>query len=254
LQKYFIDFINKYLLIIRYKRSLAASIIILFVAFGVAIFLLVNLVCNNEQDPLERAVSEVLGDPRLTLRSKLGIWVEVLDQPDFVIKSEYVYKTTELFWLNHGIGVQTYGWVYDDSGVKVYEGKKIREIFLPIKHKVPSYFSKRIGNTSSLRNSDLQIEFKKSITNLKARDNPQRTYNPIEFIYLYYKQDPSDHGYYKMPIFFAKTAIHTYESQLSNVKRSKYDLDWIVLRDISLFDIENFYYGHKRAINMFTKE
>ncbi len=160
MQKYFIDFINKYLLIIRYKRSLAASIIILFVAFGVAIFLLVNLVCNNEQDPLERAVSEVLGDPRLTLRSKLGIWVEVLDQPDFVIKSEYVYKTTELFWLNHGIGVQTYGWVYDDSGVKVYEGKKIREIFLPIKHKVPSYFSKRIGNTSSLRNSDLQIEFK----------------------------------------------------------------------------------------------
>lgn len=120
-------------------KRILITILVVICSLYVLMIVLINLarvvVYKSKADPIEQAVSQALGNKDLVLGSKLKLWFESLGEPDLKANCETLFKYTELYWLNSGIGVEVDGEI--NGELSSASNERVIAIIVPTKKAPP---------------------------------------------------------------------------------------------------------------------
>ncbi len=220
------------------KWLIIAVLILLLIHVGLSVlgYVIREVVYGNKPDPIETAIADALGDPSLSIGSKVGSWVSVLGEPNEVIKTKRVFglRHTILVWTNPGIVIAFNGWVKSPLTKKT--ANKVISIMLPTKRN----FSKNTEVHEQIEDFP-EIKFNKLLdVYVDSQNIVNLSPGRIRTLYDYTDKYSIDDGYTgdfaTMPLWLNKVdtfLILEPESERKLGEKSKYARDSIELIVIS---------------------
>lgn len=215
-------------------RSLDKILIILGLSF-IALIILANLIrlvaFEDKPDPIEGAISKVLGNEHLVLGSRLKLWLSDLGNPDLIVSCEHIFKYSQFYWLKRGIGVGIEG--ETNGELANVSDKRIVSILIPTKVNIPV----EIGDHCKIvSGNDTNLEFEElldaELNGVRIRDVEESN---IKKLYDYY--DASEDFYSDMPYYFAKVSVRLTRYKDPDCQRNCRDEDEIHIIKIGDSDI-----------------
>ena len=171
------------------------------------IILLLITMCAVERqslDPLEKAVSQALGNNNLVLGSKLELWIETLGEPDITFPYRY-YKGgggSYVGWFKHGVAVTTFMCNVDEGEQKSLKGSEAHSIIIPVKERVHNRYPTMDKNYSV-------IEFDKLLdVRVKGKRLSEMTFEEIDSLY-HFHYDSSEYSIFlhKLPEYITRVEV-----------------------------------------------
>jgi hypothetical protein len=196
------------------------------IGYAVVVLILLSLIAilmveRQRIDPIEKAVSETMGNENLVVGSKLGLWIDALGEPDI----EFTYqcpcgKGIYFGWSKYGIAVTNYPCGESEVEKSSRGELLVDSIIIPIKKKVYNRYPGSEENKLIIFENTLDVK-------INGKSLSEMTFEEIDSLY-HFHYDSSKYSIYlhKLPEYIAKRRAGIQYSVSLDEKQRGGNPDW----------------------------